>query len=102
MYRKKYVHTSDIDLQHLWLLEPGHCFRSQIVRLCELTKQHLVNEQLQFEAGSIETLKKLVDGGAEITIIPDLAAAGYSTGDRNFSSLPDELRKKKRKRVVAI
>ncbi|MDH3251598.1 MAG: LysR substrate-binding domain-containing protein [Ignavibacteria bacterium] len=137
VYRKKYVHTSDIDVHHLWLLEEGHCFRSQIVRLCELKKQHLMNEQFQFEAGSIETLKKLVDGGTGITIIPELAAVGYSTKDRKkirqfrepvpsrevslvterqfvkqsllealrseiLASLPDELMKKRRKRVVAI
>jgi LysR family transcriptional regulator, hydrogen peroxide-inducible genes activator len=137
VYQKKYVHTSDIDLHHLWLLEEGHCFRSQIVRLCELKKQHLMNDRFQFEAGSIETLKKLVDGGTGITIIPELAVAGYSTGDRKkirqfrepvpsrevslvterkfvkqsllealrseiLSSLPDEPRKKRRKRVVAI
>ncbi|MCR6720002.1 MAG: LysR substrate-binding domain-containing protein [Chitinophagaceae bacterium] len=38
MYEKTYVLPQDIDANKLWLLEEGHCFRSQIVNLCELKK----------------------------------------------------------------
>ena len=37
-YKKTYMLAQDIDPAKLWLLEEGHCFRSQIVRLCELAK----------------------------------------------------------------
>ena len=33
MYRKRYVLADDIDVRHLWLLQEGHCMRSQIVHL---------------------------------------------------------------------
>ena len=37
-FKKNYVLSQDIDPNKLWLLEEGHCFRSQIMNLCELQK----------------------------------------------------------------
>ena len=69
--KKKYLLPKQIDIQHLWLLEEGHCLRNQVFNLCELKK--LENETLNYEAGSIETLINLVDYDGGITIIPRLA-----------------------------
>jgi LysR family hydrogen peroxide-inducible transcriptional activator len=38
LYDKKYVLANEIDPNQLWLLEEGHCFRSQILNLCELRR----------------------------------------------------------------
>ncbi len=69
--RKKYVLAADIDPHQLWLLEEGHCFRSQILNLCELRR----NSDLHFryETGNIETLKRMVEKSDGITILPELA-----------------------------
>lgn len=72
-FNKRYVLPADIDINRLWLLEEGHCMRSQILNLCELKKQYEVDEKLHYEAGSIETLKNLVENNFGITIIPELA-----------------------------
>ena len=72
-YKKNYVLASDIDPNKLWLLEEGHCFRSQIVSLCELRKSSREGSHFEYEAGSIETLRRMVDLGDGITIIPELA-----------------------------
>jgi LysR family hydrogen peroxide-inducible transcriptional activator len=72
-YKKNYVLAADIDPDKLWLLEEGHCFRSQIVNLCELRKQSKEGSHFEYEAGSIETLRRLVDTNDGITIIPELA-----------------------------
>lgn len=71
--KKKYVLAEDIDPTNLWLLEEGHCLRSQVVNLCELKKKEKALHQLDFEAGSIETLKKIVEANHGITILPELA-----------------------------
>jgi LysR family hydrogen peroxide-inducible transcriptional activator len=71
--RKKYLLASDIDIHKLWLLEEGHCLRNQVLDLCELKRKESANFQLDYEAGSIETLKKLVRINEGITIIPELA-----------------------------
>ena len=79
---KKYLLPQMIDLRRLWLLEEGHCFRSQVLNLCELKKKDVENENLHYEAGSIETLINLVDKYQGITIIPHLAVLNLKQSQR--------------------
>jgi LysR family hydrogen peroxide-inducible transcriptional activator len=73
-YKKTYMLAQDIDPDKLWLLEEGHCFRSQIVRLCELRKASKEGRHFEYEAGSLETLRRMVELNDGITILPELAA----------------------------
>ncbi|MCG2616508.1 LysR substrate-binding domain-containing protein [Terrimonas sp. NA20] len=73
IYDKTYILPQDIDPNKLWLLEEGHCFRSQIVNLCELRKMSKEGSSFDYEAGSIETLRRMVELNDGITIIPELA-----------------------------
>lgn len=73
LYKKHYVLAKDIDPNKLWLLEEGHCFRSQIENLCELRKMSLSGSHFDYETGSIETLRRMVDLNDGITILPELA-----------------------------
>ncbi|MES2774553.1 MAG: LysR substrate-binding domain-containing protein [Bacteroidota bacterium] len=77
-YKKTYMLPQDIDPEKLWLLEEGHCFRSQMVNLCELKKATIGNPHFDYEAGSIETLRRMVEIGDGITIIPELATLGMT------------------------
>lgn len=79
LYKKEYLLSKDIDPQKLWLLEEGHCFRSQIVNLCELRKAGKEGSFFEYEAGSIETLRKMVEVNDGITILPELATSDLST-----------------------
>jgi len=78
LMKKKYLLADDIDVNHLWLLEEGHCLRSQVVNLCELKRKETLLQNLDYEAGSIETLKKMVDINSGITILPELALRDLS------------------------
>ena len=71
-YQKKFLLSTDIDLSRLWLLEEGHCIRSQIMNICELRKQQSDSQHFEYEAGSIETLRKMVEKHGGITILPEL------------------------------
>jgi LysR family transcriptional regulator, hydrogen peroxide-inducible genes activator len=73
LYKKSYVLAQDIDPNKLWLLEEGHCFRSQIENLCELRKMSRAGSHFDYETGSIETLRRMVDLNDGITILPELA-----------------------------
>ncbi len=73
---KKYVLPTEIDPNQLWLLEEGHCFRSQILNLCELRKYSDLH--FKYETGNIETLKRMVDKSDGITILPELAVMEFS------------------------
>ncbi len=72
-YNKQYVLPEDIEPDQLWLLEEGHCMRSQIMNLCELRKKQLDGQHFYYEAGSIEGLRKMVDRYGGITVLPELA-----------------------------
>lgn len=76
LYTKKYVLAADINPNELWLLEEGHCFRSQVLNLCELQKR--TDIQFRYETGNIETLKRMVDNSEGITILPELAVKEFS------------------------
>jgi LysR family hydrogen peroxide-inducible transcriptional activator len=73
LLKKKFVLANDIDPNQLWLLEEGHCMRSQVVNLCALKELEKEQHQLEFAAGSIETLKKIIEINKGITILPKLA-----------------------------
>ena len=75
--QKKYILPEDIDVNRLWLLEEGHCLRSQMINLCELRKKNTELGNLEYEAGSIESLLKIVEINKGITVIPELAAINF-------------------------
>lgn len=78
LYQKTYVLPAEIDLTMLWLLEEGHCFRSQILNLCELRSALPEGKAFAYEAGSIETLRRMVEQDNGITILPELATLDLS------------------------
>lgn len=82
LYNKKYVLASEIDPNQLWLLEEGHCFRSQVLNLCELGKYSDLH--FKYETGNIETLKRMVDKSDGITILPELAVMEFTKAQMKF------------------
>lgn len=83
-WKKTYMLAQDIDPNKLWLLEEGHCFRSQIVRLCELRKASKEGSHFDYEAGSLETLRRMVELNDGITILPELAARDLTAKQRQL------------------
>jgi LysR family hydrogen peroxide-inducible transcriptional activator len=82
LYDKKYVLANEINPDQLWLLEEGHCFRSQILNLCELRKSS--DLRFKYETGNIETLKRMVDKSDGITILPELAVREFTKPQLKF------------------
>lgn len=80
--RKKYLLPKEIYLDHLWLLEEGHCLRTQVFNLCELKNKDTQSKGLHYQAGSIETLINLVDRNDGITIVPYLATLMLKPGQK--------------------
>ncbi len=77
-YKKQYVLAKDIDPNKLWMLEEGHCFRSQVINLCELFKATRQESHFDYEAGSFETLRRMVEVNDGITILPELATLDFT------------------------
>jgi LysR family transcriptional regulator, hydrogen peroxide-inducible genes activator len=78
IFSKKYLLPADIDVNKMWLLEEGHCLRSQAINLCELQKKSSIEKHLDYEMGSIETLKKFVEKNEGITLLPELSTIDMS------------------------
>lgn len=73
LYAKKELDEEDLNINKLWLLEEVHCFRSQILRICNLRKRKSSHTLFTYEAGSINTLINIVDNNSGLTIIPEMA-----------------------------
>ncbi|HVY73277.1 MAG TPA: hydrogen peroxide-inducible genes activator [Puia sp.] len=78
LYQKQYVLAKDIDPNKLWLLEEGHCFRSQMINLCELFKATRHESHFDYEAGSFETLRRMVEMNDGVTVLPELATLDFT------------------------
>lgn len=70
---KKVIAEEDLHSYPIWLLEEGHCFREQVIRVCSLNKRKQVLENVNFASGGLETLINLVRKGRGITLLPELA-----------------------------
>ena len=73
LHAKSSLEESDLNGAKLWLLDEVHCFRTQILNLCSLKSNTIVNPTFTYEAGSIETLINIVDNNDGITVIPEMA-----------------------------
>lgn len=63
--------SKDVEqLEGLWLLNKGHCFRNQVLNICNNLES---KKNIQFQSGSIETLKKMVNNYGGFTLIPEMA-----------------------------
>lgn len=78
LYKKKYLLPADIDVNRMWLLEEGHCLRNQAMNLCEVQKNAAFEKHIDYETGSIETLKRFVERNQGITLLPELATLDMS------------------------
>lgn len=73
LYAKKELEEEDLNINRLWLLEEVHCFRNQILRICNMRKRKSSHSLFSYEAGSISTLINIVDSNSGLTIIPEMA-----------------------------
>ncbi|MFQ5717072.1 MAG: LysR substrate-binding domain-containing protein, partial [Nitrospinales bacterium] len=56
------VSENDLSLNDVWLLNEGHCFRDQAIKLCKRARDKGGEKKnLTFESGNLETLRRLVD-----------------------------------------
>lgn len=70
---KKTVNVEELESLDLWLLNNGHCFRSQVVNLCNYKKKNDNKTNFDYESGSLETIKKLIEIEGGYALMPELA-----------------------------
>ena len=68
IFSRTELSANDMPLDKLWVLEEGHCLRNQVFNFC--TEKPI--QSSTYEAGSIDTLIKIVDLNGGYTVIPEL------------------------------
>lgn len=81
----KFINQSDLDPNEIWLLEEGHCFRDQVIKVCSLKKRPNVLKNINFSSGSMETLINLIRKGHGYTMLPELAADNLSKKEQSIN-----------------
>lgn len=71
LYNRSNIRIEDIDPKDLVLLSRGNCMRDQVVELCQASSR--VDSRFSFESGSLDSLMRIVDSTATMTIIPEMA-----------------------------
>jgi len=72
----------EIDFDRLWLLEEGHCMRTQVESICGLQKKRTADRNLDYRSGSIDSLLKFVNRNRGTTLLPYLATRDFPDDDR--------------------
>lgn len=71
--RQKKMKYSNLSQDDIWLLAEGHCMRNQMLDICSAKKSSDKARKFNFESGSLETLKNLVESYGGYTLLPRLA-----------------------------
>lgn len=81
---KKTIQVHEIDSSRLWLLNEGHCLRTQVETICNLHTKRANNWNLEYKSGTIDTLLKFVRKNKAITLLPYLATLDLPPEDMPY------------------
>ncbi|MDX5479166.1 hydrogen peroxide-inducible genes activator [Fontibacter flavus] len=71
LLKKEKLVAEDLDTNDMWMLQQGHCFRDQVLNLCNQNKFERMN--FHYESGSLEGLRNMVNQYTGFTLLPELA-----------------------------
>lgn len=71
--KKKSITPDDIDIEEIYVLNEGHCMREQVLNICQRRRSAKSFLHFEYNTGSVETLKRMVDQNNGATILPELA-----------------------------
>ncbi len=75
---------SKIDIDRLWLLEEGHCMRTQVETICSLRKKRAADWNMEYKSGTVDTLMRFVRKTDGVTLLPLLATLDFMEEDRKY------------------
>jgi LysR family hydrogen peroxide-inducible transcriptional activator len=69
----------------IWLMEEGHCLRTQVLKFCDLDKNYCnTHLNFNFKAGSIDSLVRFVRANQATTLVPFLAANSMPETEQSY------------------
>ncbi|MCB0688263.1 MAG: LysR family transcriptional regulator [Saprospiraceae bacterium] len=69
--KEKLIVAEDLDPKEILVLDEGHCFRDQALSICGSKNSSSIG--FDYQSGSIEALKNLVQEGIGYTLVPELS-----------------------------
>ncbi|MEP1093876.1 MAG: LysR substrate-binding domain-containing protein [Cyclobacteriaceae bacterium] len=72
LFSEKLMLAEDLDPSEVLIMDEGHCFREQALSICRRAKQGS-SIGFDYQSGSIEALKNLVENGVGYTLVPELS-----------------------------
>lgn len=90
LMKRKRIARSDLRKAPLWVLSEGHCLRDQVLKVCQQPSA-AGHDNIVYSTGSIETLKRMVNSGSGITLVPELSLRSDERNVRRFTS-PEPVR----------
>ena len=82
LHKNKKIEINDLKNGKVLILEDGHCFRNQIINLCNINTN---NKNLSIKSGSFETMINLANEGLGMTILTYMQTLVLS--DKNQTNL---------------
>jgi LysR family transcriptional regulator, hydrogen peroxide-inducible genes activator len=76
--KKTTVKPEDLDISDIWILNEGHCMRNQVINICGERKKDTTKARFNYQTGSVETLKRIVDQDDGITILPEMSILEFA------------------------
>lgn len=90
LLKESEIKANQIKSEDLWILQQGHCFRDQVINLCDQSNSG--HKNFHYESGSLEGLKNMVNRYQGLTLLPELATYELSEDEkarlRPFSGTP--------------
>ena len=83
LFAQKEIAAEDLNITETWILNEGHCLRNQVINLCK-ERSETPKLHFNYESGSLETLKRLVELDKGITILPILAIQGMTENQQEL------------------
>jgi LysR family hydrogen peroxide-inducible transcriptional activator len=80
LLREEFFDPTKVKKEDFWVLQQGHCFRDQVLNLCDQTMSGPTN--FHYESGSLEGLKNMVNRYQGVTLLPELATLELSKEER--------------------
>lgn len=83
-FRDSQLSADTMPNENLWVLHEGHCIRDQVFNFCQKSMSY----NQSFEAGSIDTLIRIVDKNGGYSVIPEMHCKFLSEGqNRNVRAI---------------
>jgi len=79
LFNKKVLTPSDLPHSGIWLINEGHCMRNQVLNICSRRENSRALKNLEYNTGSVETLKRMVEMNEGWTILPELSVADLNS-----------------------